>query len=256
MIEQLFPYLFVSLVINISMFLVAYRLKSDKLTDASYAATFITLAWVAFASHGLSGGLIALIILITAWALRIGGFLLYRVIKTGKDARFDDMRDSFWKFGQFWILQAVTVWVILIPALLTFSASTYHMSAITFAGFTVAFVGLLIETVADIQKLQFNANPANKGHWIQTGLWRYSRHPNYFGEILFWAGIYLFTVPSLEGWALLVGLVSPLFITILLLFVSGIPLLEKVADKRWGDDKSYRRYKDSTSVLILWPPKR
>jgi len=113
----------------------------------------------------------------------------------------------------------------------------------------------LLESVADLQKFQFMQNKKNKDKWIGSGLWKYSRHPNYFGEILVWFGIYVFVVSGLEGIAQLLSVISPIFIMFLLLFVSGVPLLEKSADARWGRDKKYQQYKNSTSVIIPLPPK-
>ncbi len=114
-------------------------------------------------------------------------------------------------------------------------------------------VGLIIETIADVQKIQFKNNPANKGKWIESGIWRYSRHPNYFGEIVVWIGVYIVAATSLPFVQAAIGLISPLFIIVLLLFVSGIPILEKSADKRWGNDPAYKKYKKRTSLLIPLP---
>jgi len=246
---QLIVALAVSLGINLSMFLVAFWRKSDKLTDISYAATFATIAiWSFFASnqsryHAL---LLAMVVL---WATRLGGFLLYRVIKKGKDARFDGMRESFTKFGKFWLGQALTVWVMMIPSVLAFNAELSRNWLMPI-GITIWAIGLVCETIADLQKMAFSNNPANKEKWIDTGIWHYSRHPNYFGEILVWIGVYLYTLASLPLPPAIIGLVSPAFIIILLLFISGIPILEKSADKRWGSNPRYQAYKKRTSILI------
>lgn len=245
--------LIVSLVINLSMFLVAFRFQSDKLTDISYAVTFATIAIWGFTLSDKSWFHAILLTMVLLWALRLGGFLLYRVIKNGKDARFDDMRGDFLKFGKFWLAQAVTVWVMMIPSIFAFDTAP-TVSTLQIIGGVVWLIGLLCETAADFQKLAFSSNPANKGKWIATGIWKYSRHPNYFGEILVWSGIYLYAVTSLSLLQAVIGLVSPLFIITLLLFVSGIPILEKSADKRWGSDPAYKAYKKRTSILIPLPP--
>ena len=109
--------------------------------------------------------------------------------------------------------------------------------------------GFTIEVMADRQKSRFRADPANRGRFISTGLWSRSRHPNYFGEITLWVGILLIAAPTLRGWQW-VAVLSPLFVTVLLTRVSGIPLLEKKADTKWGDDPAYQEYKASTPVLI------
>lgn len=244
--------LYVSLAINLSMFLVAFWRQSDKLTDISYAVTFATIAIWGFTFSEQNSYHLLLLAMVLLWALRLGGFLLYRVIQKGKDARFDEMRGSFWKFGQFWLAQAVTVWVVMIPAILAFEASI-ELSYLLITGLAVWAIGVVCESIADFQKLAFSNDPSNKDKWIETGIWKYSRHPNYFGEILVWSGLYLFVELSLTPLNAFIGLVSPAFIIVLLLFVSGIPILEKAADKRWGKDPAYQRYKKRTSILVPLP---
>jgi steroid 5-alpha reductase family enzyme len=245
--------LLLSLGINIAMFLVAYRQKSDKLTDISYALSFAVLAVAAFYQSDHSPYHAVLLAAILAWAVRIGGFLLYRVIKSGKDRRFDGIRENFRKFGTFWIGQAVTVWALLIPSLLAFRAQDNSSLQLVIAGCIIWFIGFLIESIADLQKYRFSQNPANKGKWIESGIWRYSRHPNYFGEILVWMGLYAVTLSTLSTPQALFGLISPITIIVLLLFVSGIPPLERAANKRWGNITAYKIYKRHTSLLIPLP---
>ena len=244
--------LVVSLAINLVMFVVAFRLQSDKLTDISYAATFATIAVWSFVMSERSAFHLALLIMVSVWAFRLGSFLLYRVIKNGKDARFDGMRESFFGFGKFWLAQAITVWVVMIPSIFAFGASA-EWTWLSTLGLVVWLIGVVCETIADYQKQVFSSNPANKGSWIHSGIWKYSRHPNYFGEILVWAGVYLYVLVSLVPVQAVVGLISPLTIMTLLLFVSGIPILEKSADKRWGKIPAYREYKARTSILIPLP---
>ena len=248
-ITQLIVALAVSLGINLSMFLVAFWRKSDKLTDISYAVTFATIAIWSFVTSSREWYHTLLMALVVVWATRLGGFLLYRVIKKGKDARFDGMRESFTKFGKFWLGQAITVWVMMIPSIFAFNANPSR-NWIVPIGVAVWAIGLVCETIADLQKMAFSNNPANKDKWIDTGIWHYSRHPNYFGEILVWVGVYVYTLASLPLLPAIIGLVSPAFIIILLLFISGIPILEKSADKKWGNEPKYQAYKEQTSMLI------
>ena len=244
----------VSLGINLTMFIIAYVRQSDKLTDISYAVTFATIALYGFYKSDGSPSHILLASAVGIWSLRLGSFLLYRVIKRGKDSRFDGTRENFVKFGKFWLGQALTVWVLMIPSILAFGA-TLTLTIGSLIGLVVWASGLIIETTADIQKMNFANNPANKNKWIESGIWRYSRHPNYYGEILVWVGLYLYVIPGLSITQTIFGLISPIAITCLLLFVSGIPVLEKAADKRWGNLAAYQEYKRRTSLLILLPRK-
>lgn len=245
--------LLVALVINFVMFLIAFRFKTDKLTDVSYGLTFVAIVLYGLVTNSQTDYSLALFGMITIWAFRLGGFLLFRIRKMGRDRRFDGMRENFVAFGRFWLLQAITVWVILIPSSFAFASERPFVSDLILLGIVVWAAGLVIESQADMQKYRFNQNPKNKGKWIEEGIWRYSRHPNYFGEILVWVGLYLYVFPGLTGFQPLVGLISPLFITALLLFVSGVPILEKSADKKWGKLKDYQAYKRTTHLVIPLP---
>lgn len=246
-----------SLFFNLTMFLIAYKQGTDKLTDISYALTFVALAIFGMLnSSDFSTSKWIVFFMVLLWALRIGSYLFMRIRKTGKDKRFDEMRGSFKKFLSFWTLQAVTVWVVMLGALIFILEGTGPIFGFAFVGFVIWICGLIIETIADIQKFKFMNIKTNKNKWIDYGLWKYSRHPNYFGEILVWFGIYVFVVSGLEGTNQYIAMVSPLFITFLLLFVSGVPLLEKSADERWGKDKKYQKYKKSNSIIIPYPPKK
>jgi steroid 5-alpha reductase family enzyme len=243
----------VALVINLAMFGLAYKFQTDKLTDISYAITFVVLVVAGLYMHPVDAAKIIAAIMVGLWAFRLGAFLLYRISKTGKDSRFDKIRGDFKKFLQFWVGQGLSVWVILLPVLLLLDSHHTGFTALSILGLLIWAGGLTLEAVADLQKLWFTRDPANKGKWIDEGVWSYSRHPNYFGEISVWVGTYLFAVSSLDVWQVVVAIVSPLFITSLLLFVSGLPKLEKYADERWGKQKAYQEYKRRTSLLIPAP---
>ena len=122
-------------------------------------------------------------------------------------------------------------------------------------GLLVWIVGFTIEVVADSQKAAFRRDSSNAGNFITTGLWSWSRHPNYFGEIVLWTGMALMVLPALAGLQYLT-LISPLFVAALLLRVSGVPMLERRADAKWGDQPNYERYKETTPVLVPRPPRR
>lgn len=245
----------ISLAINGILFLIAFRLQSDKLTDFSYALSFITVAAAALLLGEKSAALYVAVAMIIVWALRLGGFLVLRIRKSGRDARFDGMREHFFQFAKFWIGQGFAAWVLLLP-LLFIAGKEAGFSLLALVGVMTWLCGLVIETTADLQKYRFSQNKQNEGTWIETGIWRYSRHPNYFGEIVIWVGLYLYALPFLSSAEMIVALTSPLLISFLLLFVSGVPILEKSADKRWGTDKNYQHYKKVTSVLVPFPKKK
>jgi steroid 5-alpha reductase family enzyme len=161
----------VSLGINFTMFLLAYKLQSDKLTDASYAITFLTLA--AYGLINSSGGAyhVLLATMVAVWAFRLGGFLLYRVVKAGKDKRFDGMRESFVKFGTFWLIQAVSVWVLMIPSVMAFELPIVSVP-LAALGLIIWLAGFCIESIADAQKYKFSTDQANTGRWATDGIWK------------------------------------------------------------------------------------
>lgn len=250
MIKNLLLLLAISLGINIVLFLIAFWRQSDKLTDFSYALSFASLVVAALVLDGSPSVLqVILSVMVGLWALRLGIFLVIRVRKVGKDARFDDRRADFVKFARFWIGQAVVAWVLLLPILLLLNA-TVEITVLSIAGVALWLAGLVIETIADAQKYAFKQDPRNKGKWISSGLWAKSRHPNYFGEITIWTGIFIATTSSLSGWALLIAATSPLTIYFVLRYISGVPPLEKYADEKWGSDPAYQQYKNKTKLLL------
>jgi steroid 5-alpha reductase family enzyme len=241
--------LLVSLVVQIVFFIPAFRFKTDKLTDLSYSLTFILLSIISFLRNDATILKLVLLLMILIWGTRLGVYLFIRINKIKKDSRFDEIRIDFFRFLSFWIIQGVTVFIILLPAFFFFQNKA-NFSILTLLGFLMWIAGILTEGFADQQKFAFINDLKNKGKWVNIGLWKYSRHPNYLGEILCWSGIYLYTFSSLSSVHRLVGLVSPLTIIVLLLFISGIPKLEEKADKKWGSDKDYQKYKKNTAVLI------
>lgn len=244
-------YLLIAICFNLILFLFAYKFKTDKITDLSYALTFIILISIGLSLEKYTHLKLVLWLMILFWALRLGIFLFIRIRKIKKDRRFDGIRENFLKFFWFWFLQGISVWIILLPSLMLLGSET-KISTLTWIGFGIWIIGLIVETISDLQKYEFNNNPKNKNKWISAGLWKYSRHPNYFGEILCWIGMYLFVYSSLNTLQKILAVNSPVFIIILLLFVTGLPKLEKNADKKWGKLKEYKEYKRKTSILIPW----
>lgn len=246
--------LFISLLIQSVFFTFAYLLKTDKFTDLTYGLTFILLGAVALISSGrIEAYKLVLLGMIITWGLRLITYLFYRISKIKKDSRFDKMRNNFIKFARFWFLQGISVWIIMLPTILLLAKkSSLSFGIFSMIGVMIWGAGLIIETMADIQKFTFKSDPKNKEKWIDVGIWKYSRHPNYFGEILCWIGVFVFTLPNLSGLSY-TTVISPIYITFLLLFVSGIPILEKRYDERFKNDENYQRYKKRTSLLIPLP---
>ena len=231
--------LIASLGINLFMFIPAFLLQTDKITDISYAVTFMFVALVAFLGSAREPFHYVLLFMVLAWAIRLGSFLLGRIIRQGKDKRFDGMREHFLLFGRFWLLQGISVFVVMISAVGGFNSSS-NFQLISYLGIAVFLLGLILESVADHQKMKFSQISTNKNKWIQSGVWSLSRHPNYLGEMMIWSGVFLSVLFSVDSNLKWVGLISPLYIITLLLFVSGVPLLEKSADKKWGKPGPHR----------------
>lgn len=241
--------LMTAVAINLIMFVPAYIYKTDKLTDISYAITFIVVALAGYFKSQETLSQLIVLILVFLWALRLGGFLFIRIRRLKKDNRFDGIREKFFVFIRFWVLQGVSVFIILIPSILLWRQTTTTIGWVSIIGAAIFASGLLLEATADIQKYRFYIQKKSDT-WIDSGVWRASRHPNYLGESMVWLGIYLFLFASLSADQKLVALIGPLYIICLLLFVSGIPLLEKSANKKWGANKKYLEYKSEVPVFI------
>jgi steroid 5-alpha reductase family enzyme len=199
---------------------------------------------------------IIICLMIVIWATRLGSFLFRRIKKDGQDKRFIVMKTKFTWFLMTWTIGGLWVLVTMAAGLAALTSNiTVELGLIGFAGIAIWIFGFVIEVMADYQKTQFKKNPDNKDLFITTGLWSWSQHPNYFGEITLWFGLALVALPVLSGWQL-ATMVSPFFVYLLLTRVSGIPLLDRLANKKWGDDPDYQNYINDTSKLLLMPPAR
>ena len=244
-------------VIQWLMFIPAWFLQTEKYFDLTGSLTYITLALLCWLAAGVVDERSLLIgALVIVWAARLGSFLFQRILVAGEDRRFRSIKPDFLQFLMTWTLQGAWVSVTLgagLAAMTTDAPAPLGVFAAT--GAALWLFGFIIEVAADTQKSRFNADPANQGRFINTGLWRWSRHPNYFGEIVLWVGIAVMAWPVLQGWQM-VTLASPLFVTVLLTWISGVRMLERRADRKWGDDPAWRAYKKATPVLIPRPPKQ
>jgi steroid 5-alpha reductase family enzyme len=240
-------------VIQFLVFIPSAVRRTERFFDLTGSLTFIAVS-IALAllapAQDARGWILAAMVVV--WAARLGSFLFARVHRAGTDGRFDEIKTNPLRFFQVWCIQGLWVALTASAAWIAMSADAADrapLDGFAVAGIVVWLAGMVFEVVADLQKQAFRANPANKGEFIRTGLWSRSRHPNYFGEILVWVGVFVVAVPVLQGWQW-VAVLSPLFVVLLLTRVSGIPLLEKRADERWGDRADYRAYRDRTPVLI------
>ena len=233
---------------------VAALLQTEKFYDLSGSSTFIFLSLLSLRWQQKNSQVYLRQLVqsgcVTIWALRLGTFLFHRVLQAGQDSRFNKVRGNPRLFWIYWTLQGVWVWVTLLPTLiLNTSTKEEKFTWKDYLGWSLWLIGFVLEAVADRQKSQFRADPANKGKWISSGLWSLCRHPNYLGEILLWSGLFLPASSVMSGhqyWSV----ISPMLVAYLLTRVSGIPILEKQGLRRWGHLAEYQKYRQNTASLI------
>ena len=243
--------------INWLAFIPSNAAKTEKYYDLTGSITYITVTVVAvILSDDLDARALIVAAMVVVWAARLGTFLFRRISKDGKDSRFDEIKVDPLRFFMTWTIQGL--WVLLTAAAawaIITGDERQELGWVAFVGIAIWLAGFSIEVVADRQKSAFRADPSNEGRFIRTGLWAWSRHPNYFGEITLWTGVAIMAIPVLSGWRWAV-LISPVFVYLLITRISGVPMLEKKADKRWGGEPDYERYKADTPELMLKPPRR
>ena len=241
----------VGFLLHWAIFIPSFLFQTEHYFDltggVSYLCT-VGLALIAYPGMDARGTLLCFMVAI--WSARLGTFLFLRVKRAGQDRRFNEIKKKFFRFAFTWTLGGGWVFITMAAALAAITSEQQQaLGILAYLGTLVWLVGFGIEVVADQQKTNFRKDPANAEQFITTGLWSKSRHPNYFGEIVLWFGVALIALPALSGWQL-VTLISPLFVTFLLIKVSGVRMLEEGAQKRWGKDPSYHQYVASTPVLV------
>jgi steroid 5-alpha reductase family enzyme len=243
--------------INWIVFLPSYIAQTEHYFDLTGSLTYLSLVGVALVFSDSSDQRSLLLgAMVAIWAARLGSFLFARVREDGSDGRFDVLKPSLPRFLMTWTLQGLWVLLTLSCALAAMTSVTSKpLGLFALLGTLLWLGGFGIEVIADREKRQFRARADSEGRFIQSGLWAWSRHPNYFGEIVLWLGVALIALPALSGWQY-ATLISPIFVYILLTRISGIPLLESRAKKRWGAEPEYRAYKERTPVLFPRPPAR
>ncbi len=238
--------------IHLLIFLPSYFFQTEKFFDLTGTISYVSsVLFIFFKSNNIESinlGSLVLSTFIIIWSLRLGTFLFLRIKKAGKDRRFNEIKKSFSWFFMTFSVSGMWVTICSICAL-TGIANGIIFSITTIIGIIIFIIGFTIEIIADSQKTKFRANDDNKDKFISSGLWKYSRHPNYLGEIILWLGISLISFSSLEGFQY-ITLISPIFTYLLLVYVSGINFLEKSGKKKWGHLESYKKYLKETPRLF------
>jgi len=236
-------------------FIPAYIFQTEKFYDLTGSVTYLSVVWFVFLSTyqsiSLNFGNLILVLLISIWTIRLGLFLFMRIHKAGEDKRFRTIKTSASQFFMTFTLSGLWVTLCSMCALVAISSPEgLVMNALTYIGIILFIIGFGIEIVADNQKTAFRSIEANKDSFITSGLWSKSRHPNYFGEVLLWFAIAVISFSSLEGLQL-ITLISPVFTYILLVYVSGVRMLDDMGNKKWGHLDSYQKYLKNTPRLFF-----
>ena len=241
----------VGFILHWIIFVPSFIAQTEHYFDLTGSISYISTIIVAYLFHpDLDSRSLVVCALIAIWAIRLGSFLFQRVKRDGKDRRFDEIKTKFFRYMFTWTLGGAWVFITMAAGLAVItSANQVALDGFFYVGLALWILGFGIEVAADRQKTKFRRKAENKEKFISEGLWSLSRHPNYFGEIVLWLGIAVIAVPTLVGWQY-VTLISPIFVTFLLIKVSGVKLLEKRGMQRWGDDPAYRNYVASTPSLV------
>ena len=255
-IDLVLTVVILAFVIQWIAFLPAYIFQTEKFYDLTGSITYLSVIWYSLTSSSnyfanLNVANIIIVLLITLWAVRLGSFLFMRIHKDGEDKRFRTIKPSATQFFMTWTLQGLWVSLCSMCALTAISSdSGIVINTLFYLGLGLFIFGFVTEVIADKQKTAFRSIPENRDKFITTGLWAKSRHPNFFGEIVLWTGIAVMSFSSLTGLQYLT-LISPVFTYLLLVYVSGVRMLEAQADKKWGDNEEYIKYKTETPVLMI-----
>jgi len=252
-------YLFIGLIIFLYMslwFIVSLFRKRNDVADIAWGIGFMLVAWTAFFfSENVSfrSGLVN--ILVSIWGLRLAWHIYHRNKGKTEDYRYLAWRQAWgqWfyirSYLQVYLLQGFFLFLIVMPVLVINMSGGSSLRLLDYLGVAVWLLGFFFEAVGDAQLQKFISNPNNRGRLMQSGLWKYTRHPNYFGEVTQWWGLWLIAVNVPGGWLSIIG---PITITVLILKVSGIPLLEK----KMAENPDFAGYKKRTSVFIPWRPRK
>ena len=246
----------ISYVLHWLIFIPSFIYQTEHYFDLTGSISYLTGIGVAFyLNPSVDPRDLIIGAMIVIWAVRLGTFLFMRVKQDGKDGRFTVMKTQFHWFLMTWTLGGLWVFLTMADGLAAITSNvTAPIGIMTYIGIALWIFGFSIEVIADKQKRIFKKQPNKEKEFITSGLWAWSRHPNYFGEITLWLGLTLIALPVLSGWQL-VTLISPIFVYILLTRISGVTMLEARGMKKWGDDPEYLNYIKDTPKLMLRKPK-
>lgn len=240
----------------VALWVVSVVIKDSSIVDPFWGPSFVIVAWATYAAAddpGARGLLLAL--LVTIWGLRLGIHLAVRNLGHGEDFRYQAFRkrwgSRFWivSLGTVFLFQALLMWIVSLPVQVAMSEGA-GLGWLAFVGVAVWATGLFFESVGDYQLVRFKRDPANRGTVMDRGLWRYTRHPNYFGDFAVWWGLFVVATAS---WTMVWTVIGPVVMSVLLMRVSGVTLLEKSLTKR---RPGYAEYAARTNTFFPWKPKR
>jgi steroid 5-alpha reductase family enzyme len=243
-------------ILMLATWVVSVLINDASIVDIVWGLGFVVAAWVAFLVNSveMTDRTLLVLIMVTLWGLRLTGYLAWRNLGKGEDRRYQQMRrkrpDSFWLTSLFtvFLVQALVMWVVAVPPVVTLGSAA-ALFWLDYVGAALWLLGMVFETVSDLQLARFMRRPESKGQVLDRGLWRYSRHPNYFGDFCVWWGIYLVAVAAGNWWTLF----APMLMSVLLIRFSGVGLLEKtIARRRPG----YEEYVGTTNAFFPGPPKK
>ncbi len=242
-----------AVLIQFLIFVPSFLFQTEKFYDLTGSLTYISVTSIAYFSLDNPTTIDTILYLyVIVWAGRLGIFLFRRINKDGKDERFDKAKKKFFWFLQYWMGQAA--WVVFTAGasiLAILAPVETELGVLAFIGIFLWWSGFLIEVIADNQKRKFRETSDPKTEFISNGLWARSRHPNYFGEITLWVGMAVLSLSSLSGIEYVTAIVSPIFVYLLLIKAEGVPMLERIAEERYGDLPEYQQYKENTPVFMM-----
>ena len=249
-IPLVYIFVFTILFLNSLFFIHSYFFKTDIFFDLTGSISFISIGILSLILiPDVDGNQILIFFLLIFWALRLGPYLFIRRLGSGVDERLGEYFKTPLSLYFLWIMNSLWVFMTSISMIIIFSSKeNYNFGLVQWLGLLIWILGFIIEVVSDSQKSKFNKK--NKGKFINIGLWKYIRHPNYLGEIIIWLGIFVISISYINSIFASLSVLSPIFVFVLLRFLTGVPQLEVRGDEKWGKQKEYINYKKETGIIF------